>query len=128
MTAIIGYIDHKDDRSVGVLSSDNLEGWSQCKVDKLIKLSDRFVLGIIGLESVQWCINYAIAYFDQFSGSSEKIKSIKDLEQKITECIPKVFKKWRDVKQFDNIDKQENIYSELVVFDLMDNNLYQADL
>lgn len=128
MTAIIGYSSRTGDSSIGVLCADDLEGFSKTKADKLTKLSNRFVLGVTGLEALDWAISYNIGHFDQFSGSRSQINSIEDLENLLNDLIPDTFTRWKKAKIFDNIQEQIDFESSLIVLDLLDNSLYYSNL
>lgn len=128
MTAIIGYIARKGESSIGILCADDLEAWSMAKADKLTKLSNRYVIGVVGLEAVDWAISFTIAHFEQFSGSKAKLDSVSQLENVLNDLIPDTFMKWKESQFFDNIDKQIDIESMLIVLDLFDNSLYYSNL
>jgi len=128
MTAIIGYTHEKENNRIGVLCTDDLNGWSGTKVDKMSKINNRFAFAIAGLESVHWAIDYGITYLDQFNGSKKSIDSINDLEDELNEIIPTIFRRWKEANFFDNIEKQKDFRTLIVVLDTEDNKLYYSEL
>ena len=128
MTAIVGYTARQGINSIGVLCADNLEGSSKTKVDKLTKISNQFVIGVTGLECVDWAIGYTIGYFEQFSGSRIKCFSISELEIILNEALPYAFKTLKDQKFCGDIENQIDLTTLIVILDLSDNKLYYSDL
>ena len=128
MTAILGYTNRKNEQSIGVLAADDLVGWCDSKEDKLMKINNRFVIGIVGLETVKWALYYTTEYFSQFNASRININNINELEAHLTESFDYCFKRWREEKFYSNISEQESINSLLIVLDTIDNSLYYSNI
>jgi hypothetical protein len=128
MTAIIGYTHRGSEGSIGILCSDDLEGTTKMRVDKLVKLSGNFTIGTVGLRAVDDVICSFIAYFDQFSGSKIQVSSIDKLESLLNEVLPITFRRLKGSYLFEKHKHQVELSSEIVVLDLAENRLYHADL
>jgi len=128
MTAMLGYTNRKEGQSIGVLAADDLVGWCNSKADKLTKINDRFVIGVVGLEAVNWALHYTTEYFSQFSGSRININNINELEAHFTDSFEYCFRRWREENFYNNISEQESVISLLVVLDTIDNSLYYSNI
>ncbi len=128
MTAIIGYTKRTGGNSIGALLTDNLVDHCEAKVDKLLKIGNRFVVAIAGLEVVEWTLDWTIGYFEPFDGSALKLNSIEDLEKALNYLLPMAFKKWKDNSIFIISEKHYDMPSILVVFDVKENKMYFADI
>ncbi|MDI1355361.1 MAG: hypothetical protein PSX36_10605 [bacterium] len=128
MTAIIGYTNRTAMSAIGVLCADDLEGNSQTKVDKLSKIAGRFVVATTGLQVVDSIICSFIGYFDQFSGSQMSISSIEEFERILNEVLKYAFIKIKKSPHFEDHKHHLENQTQIVVLDILNNKLYQAEL
>lgn len=134
MTAIIGYTSRNEESSIGVLYADSLstttwKSGSSRKVDKLSKMSNRYVFGVTGLEILHRIINLSIE--NSYTKKPNYIfESINQIEYSLSEFIPSIIKKIKVTNEYSDkfIDSQIDYTSSIILLDLFDNRLYYSNV
>ncbi len=134
MTVIIGYINSNKNDIASALYSDNLELKNDNSIskveDKIIKIDDRYIIGVVGLALVKIIINIWIKYFEEFQSSKKSFANIDQLMDCIEEGINKSITQWKIETIIDELymNKYDQHESSLVILDKKNNKLYYAEL